>query len=54
MARYDEGPGLGAWLLRLLGVLILLTVIGFVAYAFIGDLSRPATPRALPVTLGSG
>lgn len=54
MARYHEGPGLGGWMLRLLGLLVLLAGIGFVLFAFFGDLSRPPAPRSLPVTLGSG
>jgi hypothetical protein len=54
MARYDEGPGLGGYVMRVLALLILLTGIGFVAFAYFGDLSRPAEPRAVPVTLGGG
>ena len=51
MARYDEGPGLGGYLLRLLLVLVVLGGLGLVGFAYFGDLSRPAAPRLLPVTL---
>jgi hypothetical protein len=52
MARYDEGPGPLGYLFRFLLMLVLLTGLGFVAYAFVGNLDRPASPRMLPVTLG--
>lgn len=54
MARYDDGPGLAGYLLRFIFMLILLAGIGFVAFAYFGDLDRPAAPRMLPVTLGGG
>lgn len=54
MARHDEGPGLGGYLLRFLLVLVVLAGVGLVGYAYFGDLSRPAQPRLLPVTLGGG
>ena len=54
MPRYDEGPGLGTYLIRFLFMLVLLLGLGFVAFAYFGDLSRPASPRLVPLTLGTG
>jgi len=52
MPRYDEGPGLMGYLLRFLLLLVLMAGIGLAGFAYLGDLSRPAEPRMLPVTLG--
>ena len=53
MARYDdEGPGLFGYLIRFVFLIVLLGGIGLVGFAFFGDLSRPAAPVSLPVTLG--
>jgi len=52
MPRYDEGPGIAGYVMRVLLMLVLLAGIGLVAFAYFGDLSRPAAPRMLPVTLG--
>jgi hypothetical protein len=54
MARYDEGPGPLGYLFRLVLMLVVLLGVGFVAYAYVGNLERPASPRILPVTLGGG
>lgn len=54
MARYDEGPGLFGYLVRFLVMMVLLLGVGFVAYSYVGNLDRPASPRILPVTLGGG
>jgi hypothetical protein len=54
MPRYDEGPGIGTYLFRFVFLLILLLGLGFVVFAYMGDLSRPSAPRLVPVTLGSG
>lgn len=54
MARNDDGPGLFGYLLRGVFVLILVAGVGFVAFAYLGDLGNPAAPRVLPVTLGTG
>lgn len=54
MARYDDGPGLAGYLLRLIVLLVFLMGIGFVAFAFLGDLSRDPAPRVVPVILGTG
>jgi hypothetical protein len=54
MARNDDGPGFAGYLFRLLFVLVLLAGVGFVSYAYVADLDRPATPRLVPVTLGAG
>ena len=49
---YDDGPGLFGWLFRLLMMVILVGGLGFLAFAFFGDISRPPEPRSLPVDLG--
>lgn len=54
MPRYDEGPGLGTYLIRFVLVLTVLAVAGLVAYAYVGDLTRAPAPRSVPVTLGGG
>ncbi|MFN4102069.1 MAG: hypothetical protein ACK4GT_20090 [Pararhodobacter sp.] len=51
MPRYDEGPGFFGYLLRLLVILILVAGLGFVAFAYVGDIGRPPEPRSLPVEL---
>lgn len=51
MSRYDDRPGPLRILLRFLLVCLLLAVMGFVLYAFVGDLSAPVAPRSLPVQL---
>ena len=54
MPRYDDGPGILGYLFRLVMILVVLGGIGFVAFAYFGDLSRTPEPRSLPVTLGQG
>lgn len=54
MPRYDDGPGVMGYLFRLLLVLLVLAGIGLAGFAYVGDLSRPAEPRLVPVTLGGG
>lgn len=54
MPRYQEGPGLLGYLFRFLLLVVLLAGLGFVAFAYLGDLSRPAQPQIQPVTLGGG
>ena len=49
MARYDDGPGLFGYLIRLILVIVALAAVGLVAFAFFGDLSLPATPQVVPV-----
>ncbi len=39
------------WLLKVLGVLVLLVAIGVVGYAFFGDLRPEREQRSIPVTL---
>ena len=51
MPRYDEGPGFMGYLFRLLLILLVLAGLGLVAFSYVGDLSRPAEPRLVPVTL---
>ena len=55
MPRYDDdGPGFFGYVIRLLVVLVLVGGVGFVAFAWFGDLSRTPEPRSLPVTLPTG
>lgn len=54
MNRYDDGPGVFGYLLRLLMVLILLGGLGFLGFAGFGDLGRTPEPRSLPVSLDQG
>ena len=55
MPRYDdEGPGFFDYLLRLVLVLALLGGVGFVVFAYFGDLGRAPEPRVLPVDLPQG
>jgi len=54
MARYDDRPGVLAYLIRFLLVLVLLAGLGLIGFAYVADLSRPATPRLVPVLLGEG
>ena len=51
MSRYDDGPGLFGYLFRLIFVLLLVFGVGFVAYAYFGDLSQIPEPRNIPVEL---
>ena len=51
MPRYDDGPGFFGYLLRLLVILILVGGIGFVAFAYFGEIGRAPEPRSLPVEL---
>lgn len=52
MPRYDEGPGFMGYLFRFLLMLLLLAGVGLAGFAYIGDLSRPAEQRLLPLTFG--
>lgn len=55
MARYDDdGPGFFGYLFRLVLVLVLVGGVGFVAFAYFGDLSRTPEPRSIPVELQMG
>jgi len=54
MSRYDDGPGLFGYLFRLFFILILVFGVGFVAFAYFGDLSRTPEPRSFPVELNEG
>jgi hypothetical protein len=51
MSRYDDGPGLFGYLFRLIVILALVSVIGFLAFAYFGDLSRTPEPRSIPIDL---
>lgn len=52
MPRYDDRPGFLGYLFRFLFLLVLVAGLGFVGFAYVGDLDRPADPRMVPVTLG--
>lgn len=55
MSRFDDdGPGFFGYLLRLLVVLVLVAGVGFVAFAYFGDLGRTPEPRRVPVELQLG
>jgi hypothetical protein len=54
MARYDDRPGILGYLFRLVLLLVLLAGLGLVGFAYFGDLTRPARPQMMPVTLGGG
>ncbi|WP_165814484.1 hypothetical protein [Pararhodobacter oceanensis] len=49
--RYDERPGFFGYLFRLLVILILFGGLGFLGFAYLGDLSRAPEPRSVPVEL---
>lgn len=54
MSRYDDRPGILGYLVRLLIMLVLVGGVGFVAFAYFGDLSRTPQPHTLPVDLNLG
>lgn len=51
MPRHDDRPGFFGYLFRLVLILLLLAGVGFLAFAFVGDLSVTPQPRSLPVDL---
>lgn len=53
-SRYDDRPGFFGYLFRLLVILIIVGGLGFVAFAYFGDLSQTPEPRSLPVDLSGG
>lgn len=52
MAYRDDRPGILGYLFRLILILLVLGGLGFLAFAYVGDLSVPTAPRSLPVDLG--
>lgn len=54
MAFDDDRPSFLGYVFRLLLFLILLGLIGLVAYAYFGDLSVQPERRSLPVELDAG
>ncbi|MCA2010195.1 hypothetical protein [Pararhodobacter sp. CCB-MM2] len=54
MPRYNDGPGFFGYLFRLVLILVLVGGVGFVAFAYFGDLGRAPEPRSLPVDLQLG
>jgi len=54
MSRYDDGPGIIGYLFRLIFILLLVSALGFLAYAYFGDLSRVPEPRTIPIDLNEG
>ena len=54
MAFDDDRPSFLGYVFRLILVLVLLGLIGLVAFAYFGDLSVEPEPRSLPVELDAG
>lgn len=54
MPRKVDRPGFFGYLVRALLILLLIAGLGFVAFAYFGDLEVPSEPRSLPVDLGAG
>jgi len=54
MPRHDDRPGFFGYLFRMLLLLLVIAGLGFVAFAYFGDLDRPTAPRSQPVELGTG
>ncbi|MCC5969717.1 MAG: hypothetical protein JJU15_07190 [Pararhodobacter sp.] len=52
MALSDDRPGFLGYLFRLILILLIVGGLGFMAFAYFGDLSVPTSPRNLPVDLG--
>lgn len=50
---YRDGPGFFGWLFRLLLILFLLGGLGFLGFAFVGDLSRETETRSIELELES-
>lgn len=51
MALTDDRPGFFSYLFRFLFILLLVGGLGFLAFAWFGDLSVAPEPRSLPVEL---
>ena len=51
MGFEDDRPSFLGYLFRLILILVLLGMIGLVAYAYFGDLSIDPEPRSLPVEI---
>ncbi len=51
MGFEDDRPSFLGYLFRLILILVLLGLIGLVAYAYFGDLSVDPAPRSLPVEI---
>ncbi len=54
MPRNVDRPGFFGYLFRALFILLLIAGLGFLAFAYFGDLNVPTEPRSLPVDLGNG
>lgn len=54
MRHNDDRPGILGYLFRLVVILVLLGGVGFVSFAYFGDLTRTPEPRSLPVDLQLG
>lgn len=52
MPRNDDRPGVLGWLFRLFLILLIVGGAGFLAYAYVGDLSVAPQPVSVPVPLG--
>ncbi|MCB1395689.1 MAG: hypothetical protein H6898_08680 [Rhodobacter sp.] len=51
MRHYDDGPGFFGYLFRLIVMLLVVGGLGFVAFAYVGDLSRAPQEHSFPVNL---
>lgn len=51
MALTEDRPGFLSYLLRFLLILLLVGGVGFLAFAWFGDLSVTPEPRSVPVEL---
>ncbi|WP_209424634.1 hypothetical protein [Pararhodobacter sp. SW119] len=54
MPRHVDRPGFLGYLFRALLLLVVIAGLGFLAFAYLGNLDRPTEPRSVPVELGTG
>ncbi len=54
MPRRNDRPGFVGYLFRFLLLLLVIAGLGFLAFAYFGDLEVPQVPRSLPIDLGAG
>jgi hypothetical protein len=54
MPRKVDRPGFLGYLFRALFFLLIIAVLGFLAYAYLADLEVPRERRTLPIELGTG
>jgi len=51
MALSDDRPGFLGFFFRLVLILLILGGLGFLAFAYFGDLSISPEPRSLPIDI---